>query len=117
MRVRADWTTREERQRIVDEALALLEGAGMRYGEGDALGLLAAAGAKVDRARGLARFRATSSSTRCAAARDVVLGGASPANDCVLTRGEPHVGNPALANHDRRPRIAAHRESTLEDLR
>lgn len=118
MRVRADWTTREERQRIVDEALALLEGAGMRYGEGDALGLLAAAGAKVDRARGLARLpRDLVLDALRGCPRDVVLGGASPANDCVLTRGEPHFVNSGSPTSILDHRTGARRASTLEDLR
>ncbi len=118
MRVQVEWTTREERQRIVDGALALLEGVGMRYGEGDALKLLARAGAQVDAERGLARLpRELVLEALRGCPRDIVLGGATPADDCLLTEGEPHFVNSGSPTTILDHRTGVRRASTLEDLR
>jgi len=118
MRARVEWTTREERRRIIDEALALLARVGMQFGEGDALRLLGEAGAHVDAERGLARLPAelvTGALRGCP--RDIVLGGAAPEDDCLLTEGEPHFVNSGSPTSILDHRTGARRASTLEDLR
>ncbi|HEY5388441.1 MAG TPA: trimethylamine methyltransferase family protein [Thermoleophilia bacterium] len=118
MRVKVEWTTPLERRRVIDEALALLEGVGMQFGEGDALRLLGQAGATVDAGRGLARLPAglvMDALRDCP--RDIVLGGASPEDDCLLTEGEPHFVNSGSPTSILDHRTGVRRASTLDDLR
>ena len=94
MRTAVEWTSAAERARIIDAALGLLERVGMRFGRGDALVALAAAGARVDEAAGVARLpRALVQRTLAGCPREIVLGGATPADDCLLTPGVPHYVN------------------------
>ena len=63
----------------------------MRFGACDALEALAAAGATVDREQGVARMSADlvrGAPAQCS--RRVVLGGLTPADDCVLEEGAAH---------------------------
>jgi len=118
MRARVRWTTEEERARIVDAALDLLETVGMKLGEGDAIRALAAAGAPVDRERGVARIpRGLVEDALRACAREVVLGGATPEDDCVLTEGAPHFTNSGSPPETLDMDTSRRRRSTLEDMR
>ena len=56
MRPRVSRTSSDERRLIIDEAFALLENAGLRFGACDALERLADAGARIDRKAGVARL-------------------------------------------------------------
>ena len=72
MRTRFEYTSAEERERIVDGAMELLEVVGMRFGAGDALEALGEAGAAVDRrgGRGADPARAGRARDRAVPARD-----------------------------------------------
>jgi trimethylamine--corrinoid protein Co-methyltransferase len=118
MRARVEWTTEEERERIVDAALGLLERVGMQFGEGDALEAVAAAGAPVDRERGVARLpRELVEQALRGCPRDVVLGAATPADDCLLTEGVPHFTNSGSPPEALDMETGRRRRSTTDDLR
>jgi trimethylamine--corrinoid protein Co-methyltransferase len=118
VKARIEWTTARERERIVDGALELLETLGMHFGPGDALEALGEAGARVDRGTGVARIprelvrRATADCPR-----EVVLGGATPDADCVLTDGVPHFVNSGSPTTILDLRTGERRASTSQDLR
>ncbi len=118
MRTRVEWTTRQERQSIIDEAVGLLERVGMDFGHGDALEALAEAGAEVDRERGVARIPARlveEALTRCP--REIVLGGATPADDCLLSEGVAHFTNSGAPPETLDFETDRRRRSTDDDLR
>ncbi len=94
MRTRFEFTSVEDARRIVDGAMELLEVVGMRFGAGDALEALGEAGAKVDREAGVARIpRELVERAIAQCPREIVLGGATPEDDCLLTEGVPHFLN------------------------
>jgi trimethylamine:corrinoid methyltransferase-like protein len=77
MKTKVEFTSAEERRRIVDGAMELLEVVGMRFGAGDALEALGEAGAAVDRATGVARIpRGLVERAIAQCPREIVLGGA-----------------------------------------
>ncbi|MBN2204564.1 MAG: trimethylamine methyltransferase family protein [Thermoleophilia bacterium] len=118
MRAQVEWTTEEERARIVDAALGLLERVGMQFGEGDALEAVAAAGAPVDRERGVARLpHELIEHALHGCPRDVVLGAATPADDCLLTEGVPHFTNSGSPPEALDMETGRRRRSTRDDLR
>jgi trimethylamine--corrinoid protein Co-methyltransferase len=89
MRQRTTWLSDAEKALIVDEALSLLERVGMRMTGSRALDGLAAAGATVDAASGIVRFPpqlVREAMERCP--RDVLMAGATPAQDVLLGEGE-----------------------------
>lgn len=118
MRLHAEWTTPEERRRVIDEALSLLEHVGMQFGAGDALSLLGEAGAQIDEARGIARLPTDlvmAALEGCP--RDIVLGGATADDDCLLTDGSPHFVNSGSPTKTLDRVTGKRRSSTGEDLR
>jgi trimethylamine--corrinoid protein Co-methyltransferase len=118
MRARIEWTTEEERERIVDAALGLLERVGMQFGEGDALTAVAEAGAEVDPERGVARLpRELVRETLAGCPRDIVLGGLAPEDDCLLTEGAPHFTNSGSPPETLDCETGLRRRSTMDDLR
>ena len=118
MRTAVEWTSAAERARIVDAALGLLERVGMRFGRGDALVALAAAGAHVDEAGGVARLpRELVEQALAGCPREIVLGGATPADDCVLAPGVPHYVNSGSPTSILDFRSGVRRASVAEDLR
>jgi trimethylamine--corrinoid protein Co-methyltransferase len=118
MRTRVEWTTREERQSIIDEAMGLLERVGMDFGHGDALEALADAGADVDRDRGVARIPAHLVEEALALCpREIVLGGATPAHDCLLSEGVAHFTNSGAPTKTLDFQTGRRRTSTDDDLR
>jgi trimethylamine--corrinoid protein Co-methyltransferase len=118
MRARVQWTTEEGQERILDAALGLLERIGMQFGEGDALAAVAAAGAPVDRERGVARLpRELVEQALHGCPRDVVLGGATPDDDCLLTEGAPHFTNSGSPPEALDMETGRRRRSTTDDLR
>jgi trimethylamine--corrinoid protein Co-methyltransferase len=117
MRAQVQWTTAAERALIVEEALGLLARIGMRFGTCDALDALADAGAAVDRDQGIARIPADLVRGALAqVSRRIVLGGLTPADDCVLEDGAAHFSNsgapPKILDMDTGER----RSSTTQDL-
>jgi trimethylamine--corrinoid protein Co-methyltransferase len=118
MRTCFELTSREERERIVDGAMDLLEHVGMRFGPGDALEALGEAGARVDRGKGVARIpREMVERAIAACPREIVLGGATPADDCLLTEGVPHFVNSGSPTNILDFRSGERRPSTAADLR
>jgi trimethylamine--corrinoid protein Co-methyltransferase len=118
MKTKVEFTSAEERRRIVDGAMELLEVVGMRFGAGDALEALGEAGAAVDRATGVARIpRGLVERAIAQCPREIVLGGASPEDDCLLTDGAPHFLNSGTPTNILDFRTGERRESTTADLR
>jgi len=118
MRLSARWLSDEERHLVIDEAYRLLERVGMRFGAGKALATLAAAGAEVDRDAGVARLPrqlVAEALSRCP--RDVLLAGATPADDILLDGARPHFVPSGAPTHVLDMDTGEHRVSTLEDQR
>jgi trimethylamine---corrinoid protein Co-methyltransferase len=118
MKTRVEFTSVEERERIIDGALTLLERVGMRFGEGDALVALEEAGAAVDRTAGVARVPrdlVLRSIAQCP--REMVLGGATEDDDCLLTEGVPHFMNSGSPTNILDFRTGRRRDSVAADLR
>ncbi len=117
MRARFEWTSKEERQSIVDEAVGLLERVGMDFGHGDALETLAEAGAEVDRERGVARIPTHLVEEALALCpREILLAGATPAHDCLLGEGVAHFTNSGSPPQALDFETGVRRSSTLDDL-
>jgi trimethylamine:corrinoid methyltransferase-like protein len=118
VRPHIEWTTAEERDRIVDGALDLLERLGMHFGPSDSLEALGDAGARIDRATGVARMpRGLVESTLAGCPREIVLGGATPDDDFVLTEGASHFVNSGSPTTILDFRTGERRASASEDLR
>jgi len=118
VRTTVEFTSAEERKRIVDGAMELLEVVGMRFGAGDALEALGEAGAKVDRAAGVARIpREMVERAIAQCPREIVLGGATPEDDCVLQEGVPHFLNSGTPTTILDFRTGERREGVAADLR
>jgi trimethylamine--corrinoid protein Co-methyltransferase len=118
MRARTTWLSEAEKTLVVDEALTLLERVGMRLKGSRALAELAALGADVDPVTGIVRFPPAlvlEAVARCP--RDVLMGGATPAQDVLFGDGEPShfcssgTGAFVLDDHTGERRL-----STLDDL-
>jgi trimethylamine--corrinoid protein Co-methyltransferase len=117
MRAEVSWTTEEERELIYEEAIGLLERMGMRFGQGKALQTLAAAGAAVDHDAGVARIpRELVEGALETCPKRLVLGGASPEQDCVLD-GSIHFVNSGSPTHTLDFETGEYRGSTWHDLR
>ena len=117
MKARIEWTTKAERAFIYDEAIGLLERMGIRFGEGKALDVLAAAGATVDRATGVARIPGELvEKAMKLLPGTVTLGGATPDDDIVLDGGT-HWVNSGTASHTVDMDTGEYRLSTADDLR
>ena len=118
MRPRVSWTTGDERRLIIDEAFALLESVGMRFGACDALESLAEAGARVDREAGVARLpRELVERALAGCPREVLLAGATPDLDVLLDGSAVHFvpsGTPTRTLDDETGLV---RSSTTADLR
>jgi trimethylamine--corrinoid protein Co-methyltransferase len=118
VRTRVEFTSAEERRQIVEAAMELLEVVGMRFGEGKALEALGEAGAKVDREAGVARIpRELVERAVAQCPREIVLGGATPEDDCVLTEGVPHFLNSGTPTTILDFRTWERRAATAADLR
>jgi trimethylamine--corrinoid protein Co-methyltransferase len=118
VRARIEWTTAEERARIVDGALELLESPGMRLGPCDCLEALREAGARVDRTTGVARIpRDLVERALAGCPREIVFGGATPDEDFALGEGVPHFVNSGSPTTILDFRTGERRASTAEDLR
>jgi trimethylamine--corrinoid protein Co-methyltransferase len=118
VRLHVEWTSEEERRRIVDAAMGLLERPGMHFGTSDALEALGEAGARVDRATGVAQIpRDLIERALADCPREFVLGGATPADDCLLAEDVPHFLNSGSPTTILDFRTGERRASTARDLR
>jgi trimethylamine--corrinoid protein Co-methyltransferase len=118
MRANTRWTSVEERELIVDEALTMLERVGMAFGEGDALDAVAGAGARVDRERGVAFLpRGMVREALAGCPRALVLGGLTRADDCLLCEGDFHFTNSGSPPKTLDMETGARRPSFEADLR
>jgi len=118
VRARVEWTTEQERGRIVDGALHLLETLGMRFGPSRSLEALGEAGARVDHGEGVARLPYDLVERALAGCpREIVLGGATPDDDCVLTEGVPHFLNSGSPTTILDFRTGERRAGTAQDVR
>ena len=119
MRARTSWLSEPEKALVVDEALALLERVGMRMTGSRALEKLAAAGAKVNDASGVVRFPpALVREALAQCPRDVLLGGATIAQDVLLADGEAsHFCSSGCGAFVLDDETGERRLSTLGDLR
>ncbi|MEE4274385.1 MAG: trimethylamine methyltransferase family protein [Thermoleophilia bacterium] len=118
MRAHTTWLSQAEKELIVDEACGLLERQGMRFGACAALDLLEAEGAVVDRGAGTARLpRALVERALAPCPRTVVLGGATPDDDCVLDGTDVHFLPSGSPTHVLDHETGAYRASTVDDLR
>jgi trimethylamine---corrinoid protein Co-methyltransferase len=118
MRLTARWLSDDERHLLIDEAYGLLERVGMRFGAGKALKTLAAAGADVDRDAGVARLPrqlVAEALGRCP--REVLLAGATLADDVLLDGARSHFVPSGAPTHVLDMDTGEHRVSTLEDQR
>jgi len=118
MTLRFEWSSPAERRLIVEEALGLLEGHGMRFGQGRSLQALAEAGAQVDWEAGVARIPSSlvkEAVARCP--REFVLGGATPEHDCAISDGVPHFLNAGGPTVILDFRSGERRAATLSDMR
>jgi trimethylamine--corrinoid protein Co-methyltransferase len=119
MRARTTWLSGDEKRLILDEALGVLEGVGLRVTRSKALPALAEAGFGVDATSGLVRFPrelVTAALARCP--REVVLAGASPARDVRAGGGGGFLCVPSgCAAHTLDVKTGRRRPSTLADLR
>ena len=119
MKASTTWLSDAEKSAITDRALELLATTGMRFAGSVVLPLLAAQGATVDEASGLARLpRELVERALAACPRSFVMAGATPADDVVLGPGEGFHFTPSgcvAKTLDRR--TGRRRPSTLQDLR
>jgi trimethylamine--corrinoid protein Co-methyltransferase len=119
MRAKTQWLSEAEKSAIVDQAMELLAGVGMRMAGSAVLAELAARGAAVDEATGVARLpRELVEWALSQCPRRVVLAGASPGDDVVLDDGEPfHFAPSGCVAKTLDFRTGERRASTLQDLR
>jgi trimethylamine--corrinoid protein Co-methyltransferase len=119
MRARTTWLDDGEKSRIVDEAMGVLAGVGMRFAGSTHLPELAARGAQVDDRRGIVRLpRELTEWALAQCPRRVLLAGARPEDDVVLDDGEPlHFAPSGCVAKTLDHRTGERRASTLQDLR
>jgi trimethylamine--corrinoid protein Co-methyltransferase len=118
MRTRTTWLSQAEKELILDEAYGLLERMGMRFGPCASLDLLEAEGAVVDRAAGTARLpRALVERALAPCPRTVLLGGATPEDDCLLDGSDVHFLPSGSPTHVLDHETGDYRASTSDDLR
>jgi trimethylamine--corrinoid protein Co-methyltransferase len=119
MRAKTEWLDRDEKARIVDQAMELLASVGMRFSGSAILPELAARGARVDDATGTARLpRELVEWALAQCPRRVVYAGATPEHDVVLDDGEPfHFAPSGCVAKTLDFRTGERRPSTLQDLR
>jgi len=119
MRQRTSWLSQEEKELIAGEAVTLLERVGMHMSGSRALDVLAAAGASVDPASGVVRFPpglVHEALAQCP--REIVMGGATPAQDVLLADGEgSHFCSSGCGAFALDDETGERRLSTLDDLR
>jgi trimethylamine--corrinoid protein Co-methyltransferase len=119
MRARTTWLSEDERVRIVDQAMELLAGVGMRFAGSALLPELAARGATVEEATGLVRLPRELvewALTQCP--REVLMAGLTEADDVLLGEGKPfHFSPSGCVAKTLDFRTGERRASTLQDVR
>lgn len=119
MRQRTSWLSQEEKELIVQEALGVLESVGIRMSGSRALETLSAAGAVVDPVSGIVRMPpglVREALAQCP--REIVMGGATPAQDVKLADGEgSHFCSSGCGAFVLDDTTGQRRLSTLDDLR
>jgi len=118
MRPEVSWTSGDDRRLVIDEAFALLENVGMRFGACEALERLAEAGARVDREAGIARLsRELVERALATCPRDVLLAGATPELDVLLDGSAVHFAPSGTPTRTLDDETGLARPSTAEDTR
>ena len=119
MKAKTTWLAESEKSRIADQAIELLAGTGMRFAGSKVLPLLAARGAEVDEATGIARLpRELVEWALAQCPRSFVMAGATAADDVVLGADEPfHFTPSGCVAKTLDFRTGVRRPSTLQDLR
>jgi len=118
MRPEVSWTSGDDRRLVIDEAFALLENVGMRFGACEALERLAEAGARVDREAGIARLsRELVERALATCPRDVLLAGATPELDVLLDGSAVHFAPSGTPTRTLDDETGLARPSTAEDMR
>ena len=118
MRPQVSWTTEAERDLLVDQALDLLETVGMRFGPSASLEALGQAGARVDRARGVARIpRALVERSLALCPHEVLLAGADEADDVLLDGSAVHFVPSGTPNKILDEETGRARDATSDDAR
>jgi trimethylamine--corrinoid protein Co-methyltransferase len=109
----------DEKSRIVDVAMELLAGTGMRFAGSRVLPLLAARGAEVDEATGVARLpRDLVEWAIAQCPRSILMAGLTEADDVVLGEREPfHFAPSGCVAKTLDHRTGTRRASTLQDVR
>jgi trimethylamine--corrinoid protein Co-methyltransferase len=119
MKARTTWLAEDEKVRIVDQAMELLAGVGMRFAGSAVLPELTARGAKVNEATGVVRLPrdlVTWALAQCP--RDIVMAGLTEADDVLLAEGEPfHFSPSGCVAKTLDFRTGERRASTLQDVR
>jgi trimethylamine--corrinoid protein Co-methyltransferase len=119
MQMRCSWLSEEEKARVYEGALQLLECVGMRMHGSRALGRLADLSAVVDESQSIVRFPAAmvrDAVARCP--RRVLMAGLTPETDLVLDEGQPpHFSMSGCLAKTLDHRTGERRASTLEDIR
>jgi trimethylamine--corrinoid protein Co-methyltransferase len=118
MRAQVSWTTAAERELLVDQALDLLETVGMRFGPSASLEALGKAGAPVERAAGAARIpRALVERALALCPREILLAGATEAEDVLLDGSAVHFVPSGTPNKILDEETGLARDATSEDAR
>jgi trimethylamine---corrinoid protein Co-methyltransferase len=118
MRSQTSWTTAAERELLIDQALELLETVGMRFGPSASLEALGEAGARVDRVAGAARIpRALVERALALCPREVLLAGATEADDVLLDGSAVHFVPSGTPNKILDEESGRARDATSEDAR
>jgi trimethylamine---corrinoid protein Co-methyltransferase len=119
MRATTTWLATEEKSLIAERAIDLLATVGMRFAGSKVLPLLAARGAEVDEATGIAKLPRDLvewAIQKCP--RSFVMAGATPADDVLLGEGESFRFAPSgCVAKTLDFRTGIRRPSTLQDLR
>jgi trimethylamine--corrinoid protein Co-methyltransferase len=119
MRARTSWLSEAEKDLILDQAMELLSGVGMRFAGSALLPLLKERGAEVDDATGIARLpRELVEWAAGQCPRDILMAGLTEADDVLLAEGEPfHFSPSGCVAKTLDFRTGERRASTLEDVR
>jgi trimethylamine--corrinoid protein Co-methyltransferase len=119
MRARTTWLSDAEKSRIVEQAMELLTGVGMRFAGSAVLPELAARGASVDETTGVARLpRKLVEWALGQCPRGILMAGLTEADDVLLDEGEPfHFSPSGCVAKTLDFRTGVRRASTLQDVR
>jgi trimethylamine--corrinoid protein Co-methyltransferase len=119
MKATTTWLSEKEKSLIADQAIDVLASTGMRFAGSEVLPLLAARGAEVNEATGIARLpRELVEWAIAQCPRSFVMAGATPEDDVLLGEGEAfHFAPSGCVAKTLDFRTGIRRPSTLRDLR